>query len=82
MALHLMDEAPDFTADTAAGTINFHEWPARRTSCILTYGPHQKAEPGHRGAGGKNDTVPFTRYPSTTDVIRGQTPAHRGHERR
>jgi AhpC/TSA family len=26
MALQLGDEAPDFTADIAAGTIHFHEW--------------------------------------------------------
>ncbi len=26
MALRLGDEAPNFTADTTAGTINFHEW--------------------------------------------------------
>ena len=61
MSLKIGGEAPDFTAETTEGTINFHEWLARRTSCILAYGPHQKDEPGHRGAGGKNDTVPFTR---------------------
>ncbi|MCA0337464.1 MAG: peroxiredoxin [Actinobacteria bacterium] len=26
MALHLGDKAPDFTAESTAGTINFHEW--------------------------------------------------------
>lgn len=26
MALRLGDEAPNFTAETTAGTINFHEW--------------------------------------------------------
>ncbi len=26
MALRLMDEAPDFTAETTEGTISFHEW--------------------------------------------------------
>jgi len=26
MALRLMDEAPDFTAETTEGTIRFHEW--------------------------------------------------------
>ncbi len=26
MAVHLGDTAPDFTAETTAGTINFHEW--------------------------------------------------------
>ena len=26
MALHIGDEAPNFTAKTTAGTINFHEW--------------------------------------------------------
>jgi len=26
MALHLGDEAPNFTAETTEGTINFHEW--------------------------------------------------------
>jgi thioredoxin-dependent peroxiredoxin len=26
MALHIGDEAPNFTAETTAGTINFHEW--------------------------------------------------------
>jgi len=26
MALHIGDEAPDFTADTTEGTIHFHEW--------------------------------------------------------
>ena len=26
MALRLGDQAPDFTADTTAGTVNFHEW--------------------------------------------------------
>ncbi len=26
MALRINDEAPDFTANTTAGTINFHEW--------------------------------------------------------
>jgi len=26
MALHIGDEAPNFTAKTTTGTINFHEW--------------------------------------------------------
>ena len=26
MAIHLGDEAPDFTAETTQGTVNFHEW--------------------------------------------------------
>lgn len=26
MALHINDEAPDFSAETTQGTINFHEW--------------------------------------------------------
>ena len=26
MAIHLGDTAPDFTAETTQGTINFHEW--------------------------------------------------------
>ena len=26
MAIRLGDEAPDFTAETTEGTINFHEW--------------------------------------------------------
>ena len=26
MALHIGDEAPDFTAETTQGTVNFHEW--------------------------------------------------------
>ena len=26
MALRLGDEAPNFTAETTEGTINFHEW--------------------------------------------------------
>src|SRR6266699_989771 len=26
MAIRLGDEAPDFTAETTQGTINFHEW--------------------------------------------------------
>ena len=26
MSLRLMDEAPDFTAETTVGTISFHEW--------------------------------------------------------
>ncbi len=26
MALRINDEAPDFTAETTEGTINFHEW--------------------------------------------------------
>src|SRR5919107_1080697 len=26
MAIQLGDEAPDFTADTTEGTVNFHEW--------------------------------------------------------
>jgi alkyl hydroperoxide reductase subunit AhpC len=26
MALHINDEAPDFTAETTQGTINFHDW--------------------------------------------------------
>ena len=26
MAIHLGDTAPDFTAETTQGTVNFHEW--------------------------------------------------------
>jgi alkyl hydroperoxide reductase subunit AhpC len=26
MSLHINDEAPDFTAETTQGSINFHEW--------------------------------------------------------
>ncbi|MFQ5917206.1 MAG: redoxin domain-containing protein, partial [Candidatus Binatia bacterium] len=26
MALHIGEEAPNFTAETTEGTINFHEW--------------------------------------------------------
>ena len=26
MTLRINDEAPDFTAETSEGTINFHEW--------------------------------------------------------
>ncbi|MEK6641012.1 MAG: peroxidase, partial [Nitrospirota bacterium] len=26
MALRLGDEAPNFTAETTEGTVNFHEW--------------------------------------------------------
>ncbi|MDH3770375.1 MAG: peroxidase, partial [Nitrospirota bacterium] len=26
MALRLGDEAPNFTAETTQGTVNFHEW--------------------------------------------------------
>ena len=26
MSLHIGDQAPDFTAETTQGTINFHDW--------------------------------------------------------
>ena len=32
MALRLGDEAPNFTAETTEGTVNFHEWLARQNS--------------------------------------------------
>ena len=32
MAVRLGDEAPNFTADTTQGTINFHEWLDRKST--------------------------------------------------
>ena len=35
MALRLGDEAPNFTAETTQGTVNFHEWLESVTEEVL-----------------------------------------------
>jgi len=37
MALQLGDEAPDFTAETTEGTINFHEWLGDRWGVLFSH---------------------------------------------
>jgi len=37
MAIRLGDEAPDFTADTSEGRINFHEWKAGKWAVLFSH---------------------------------------------
>ena len=37
MAVRLGDEAPNFTADTTEGTINFHEWKAGKWAVLFSH---------------------------------------------
>ena len=36
MALRLGDTAPDFTAETTQGTINFHEWLGSKEGAVIS----------------------------------------------
>jgi alkyl hydroperoxide reductase subunit AhpC len=50
MALHIGDEAPNFTAKTTAGTIDFHKWYRRRLghSVLPSEGLHPDLHDGAR----------------------------------
>ena len=37
MAIRLGDEAPDFTADTTEGTVNFHEWKKGKWAVLFSH---------------------------------------------
>ena len=37
MALRINSEAPNFTAETTQGTINFHEWIGRRLGVLFSH---------------------------------------------
>ena len=39
MAIRLGDEAPDFTADTTEGRINFHEWKQGQWAVLFSHPP-------------------------------------------
>jgi len=39
MSLRINDEAPNFTAETTQGTINFHQWIGDGWAVLLEVGP-------------------------------------------